>query len=52
MVRVAQLMGARRIVTGVAIPHPVGNPNFPPDAEKEIRRSLLRQALNLLATPE
>jgi glycine reductase len=52
MVRLARLMGARRIVSGAAIPHPLGDPRLSPEAEKDLRRSLVREALALLASPE
>ncbi len=52
MVRLARLMGARRIVSGVAIPHPLGDPSVGRDAETELRRLLVKEALALLASNE
>ena len=51
IITISQTVGANRIVPAVAIPHPLGNPNLPPEEEKEVRRNLLRKALAALQTP-
>ncbi len=43
-------VGANRIVPAIAIPHPLGNPNLPPEEEKNIRRRLLDTALRALSS--
>lgn len=40
--------GANRIVPSVAITHPLGNPDMSPSAEKELRKKIIRKALNAL----
>ena len=45
---VALSVGANRILRGMAITHPVGDPTRPPDREGEYRLALVRQALELL----
>lgn len=47
---ISQSVGANRIVPTVAIPHPVGNPNLPPEGEIELRRKLVKKALDALHT--
>jgi len=51
IITISQTVGANRIVPAVAIPHPLGNPRLPPDAEKALRRNLLKKALSALQTP-
>lgn len=41
-------VGANRIVPGVAIPHPVGNPEAGPEEDKKTRRKLVLRALKAL----
>jgi glycine reductase len=41
-------VGANRIVPGVAIPHPVGNPEADPEEDKKTRRRLVLRALKAL----
>ena len=48
---ISQTVGANRIVPGVAIPYPVGNPCVQLEAEKELRYQILWKALNAVATP-
>jgi glycine reductase len=48
VVPISLTVGANRIVPAVAIPHPLGNPELPPDEEKALRRSLVEKALNAL----
>ncbi len=44
----AEEIRANRIVAGVRIPHPVGNPTLTPDNERILRTALTRQALQVL----
>ena len=50
VVPISLTVGANRIVPTVAIPHPLGNPKLEPEAEKELRRKLVRRALKALCT--
>ena len=43
-------VGSNRIVPGVAIPHPVGDPLNGPDADHSARRKLLLRALGAMQT--
>jgi len=47
---IAQMVGANRIVRGVAITHPTGDPSLPTGDEHALRVRLLRCALEMLAT--
>lgn len=44
-------VGANRIVPGVAIPHPVGDPAKGGDVDRAVRRALLERALKAIMTP-
>ena len=44
----AEEMRANRIVAGVRIPHPIGNPTLTPDNERMLRTALTRHALQAL----
>lgn len=48
LVSVAKMLGANRIVQGIGITNPVGNPDLSPNEEKDLRRRLVRSALQLL----
>lgn len=48
---IALTVGANRVVRGVAIPHPMGNPGEEPAVELEIRKNLLEKALRALCEP-
>lgn len=50
LVTIAQRMGVNRIVEGVGIPHPFGDPRLPKEAELEQRIQLLEAALAALRT--
>lgn len=50
VVPISLTVGANRIVPTVAIPHPLGNPELPPDEEKLLRRALVEKALKALQT--
>ncbi|KUL02142.1 MAG: Selenoprotein B, glycine/betaine/sarcosine/D-proline reductase family [Synergistales bacterium 54_9] len=43
-------VGANRIVPGVAIPHPVGDPAEGPKADKAVRREILERAFKAMQT--
>ena len=47
---IAQMVGANRILRGVAITHPTGDPALGPDDERAFRRRVLKRALEMLAT--
>ena len=43
-------IGANRIVPGMGIPHPLGDPKQSPEKQYELRKGLLRRALKALQT--
>ena len=45
IVPISLSIGANRIVPTVSIPHPLGNPELSPEAEKALRRELVERAL-------
>lgn len=47
---IAQMVGANRIVRGVAITNPTGDPSRSPDDERALRLALVRRALEMLGT--
>ena len=46
----AEGVGASRIVKGKAIPHPVGDPSQSYEGEKQLRKDMLKKALEALET--
>jgi glycine reductase len=44
----AEEIRANRIVAGVRIPHPMGNPVLTPESERQLRVFMTRQALDVL----
>ncbi len=48
MYPVAEQVGASRIVKGVSIPHPCGDPSLPPDADARLRREIMEISLKAL----
>jgi len=48
---VALELGANRVVRGVKIPHPCGDPTLDPARDRSLRMSIVRGALRALATP-
>ncbi len=48
LIPTAKMMRANRIVQGVGITHPLGNPRVSQVEEKVLRRKILRAALQLL----
>lgn len=45
---IPKTVGANRIVPGVAIPHPVGDPTRPFEKEKALRKRIVKEALKAL----
>ena len=50
MVPVAEAVGSNRIVRARGIVYPVGDAGLSPEEELELRRSLVQQALDALAS--
>jgi len=50
MVPVAEAVGANRIVRACGIVYPVGDAALSPEEEMELRRKLVREALEALAS--
>ena len=48
MIPVAHEVGSMRTIASGGIVSPTGNPELPPDKEKEYRASLVREALKQL----
>jgi betaine reductase len=49
---IAKMVGSNRIVLGNGIVHVVGDANLSPEQEKELRRKLVRKALEALQASE
>jgi glycine/betaine/sarcosine/D-proline reductase family selenoprotein B len=47
---IAQMVGANRILRGVSITHPTGDPSLAAGDEHELRVALVRRALEMLRT--
>ncbi len=45
---VAKMVGANRVVQGKGIVYPLGDAALGPEEEKDLRRSIVRQALEAL----
>ena len=43
-------VGANRIVPGIAIPHPTGDPDLGPERDRTVREELVMRSLKALAT--
>jgi len=50
MFPVAEQVRAHRIVKGVSIPHPCGDPSLAPELDARLRREIVATALKALAT--
>ncbi len=50
MAPMAQMLRANRIVLGVAIPYPCGDPHLPEAEDFRLRTALVREALKTLET--
>jgi betaine reductase len=46
---IAQMVGANRILRGVAITHPTGDPSVSSDDEQRLRIEIVRRALAMLS---
>ena len=51
LVSIAKNVGATRIVAGLGIPHPLGDPRLSSEEQKKARRALVERALIALASP-
>ncbi len=47
---IAQMVGANRVLRGVSITHPTGDPSLGPAEERALRRRIVERALEMLAT--
>jgi glycine/betaine/sarcosine/D-proline reductase family selenoprotein B len=47
---IAQMVGANRVLRGVSITHPTGDPNLAVGDELALRRRVVERALEMLAT--
>lgn len=47
---IAITVGAHRIVQGVSIPHPTGDPKLPPQEEYELRKKIFARCLKAIST--
>lgn len=45
MVSLAEQVGAKRIVKGIKVPHPCGDPEFPEGEDLDLRRKIVKCAL-------
>ncbi len=50
IVPISLTVGANRIVPGVAIPHPLGDPDKSLEEEKKVRRAIVERAFQALQT--
>ena len=50
VVPISLTIGANRIIPGVGIPYPFGNPPLGEEASKKIRRKMVERALKALQT--
>ena len=46
---IAQMVGANRIMRGVAITNPTGDPTLAPEDERAMRLALMRRAFEMIA---
>ena len=49
MSSLGQQIGAKRVITGVRVPHPVGQPGASDEEDINIRREILKTAIESLA---
>jgi len=47
---IAQMVGANRILRGVSITHPTGDPDLSTGVEAALRRRIVERALEMLVT--
>ncbi len=48
LIPTARMLGANRIIQGVGITHPLGDPNVSQEKEKALRKKILSEALEAL----
>ncbi len=48
MAMMAKQLGTNRVIMGTKIPHPCGDPNLSPEADKALRREIVKCALSAL----
>ncbi len=48
---IALAFGAPRIIPGKAIRHPLGDPEQPPERERQLRRDMVEAAIRVLRIP-
>jgi glycine reductase len=49
---IAKMVGSNRVVLGAGIVHVTGDASLPPADEKELRRKLVKEALDALKSDE
>lgn len=42
------MVGSNRVIQGHGIVHPLGNPDLPPEEEKQLRQRIVREAFEAL----
>jgi glycine reductase len=47
----ASMVGVHRIIPGIRIPHPLGDPSLSPEQEAAARKQLVRTALDATCRP-
>jgi glycine/betaine/sarcosine/D-proline reductase family selenoprotein B len=47
---IARMVGANRVLRGVSITHPTGDPSLAPRDESALRRRIVERAIEMLAT--
>ena len=50
MTKIATQTKTNRVITGVRIPHPCGDPTLPPEADFALRRKIVECALEAVQT--
>ena len=50
MTPVAIALGSNRVIRGLGIVYPTGDSDLPPNEERDLRKSIVRQALTALTT--
>ncbi len=50
MTMLAKQMGANRVIAGAKIPHPCGDPSLPEEADRVLRKEIVKCALSSLQT--
>ena len=50
MATMGKQLKANRVITGIKIPHPCGDPTLPEEADQALRREIVQCALSVLQT--